>query len=385
MTQAPHDPSPGLKLGSIAGVPVYLGRSWPIIALFIVAAFGPGLVSRHPEWGMGAYALAFAFALLLLFSVLVHEGSHAVTGKLCGFKVQRIVADLMGGHTAYGSESPTPGKSALVAIVGPVSNAVLAIIGFLLLRNVDAPVAVAELLRAFTWTNGFVAFFNALPGLPLDGGFVVDAFVWKLTGSRAKGLQAAGWCGRIVAVLVVVWALLPLTQGQGLGSLWTLAWTLFIAMFLWRGASTAVTVGNNRQFLAGIRVADVIQRVDVVDGRTPIAQVPDTGLTAVVVDEHGAPIGTLAPDAHVNVPFERRPVVPASALSHTLAPGSIVGVESLDLDLTALLGAFAVPEPPERIIVTAPSSDGQAIVGMTSRDAIERAMVTHAQRLKSSS
>lgn len=97
-------PTPGLKIATLRGVPVYIGRTWPLIASVIVALFGPQVHRLHPEWGLGGYLLALAYAVLLLVSVLFHEAAHALAGQACGYRVNRIVADLWGGHTTYDTD-----------------------------------------------------------------------------------------------------------------------------------------------------------------------------------------------------------------------------------------------------------------------------------------
>src|SRR5450759_1479256 len=84
-TQDSTGPAPGWRLATIGGVPVYIGRSWPIIALIIVTTFGPGIASSRPYLGVGAYAVAAAYALLLLVSVLAHEAAHAVVATRAGY------------------------------------------------------------------------------------------------------------------------------------------------------------------------------------------------------------------------------------------------------------------------------------------------------------
>src|ERR1035437_9591466 len=118
--------APGWHLATIGGVPVYVGRSWPVIALIIVGTFGPSIASNRPDLGLGAYAVAVGFAVLLLISVFAHEASHAVVATRLGYRVNRVVADLWGGHTAYDATAARPGASALVAIAGPAANALLA-------------------------------------------------------------------------------------------------------------------------------------------------------------------------------------------------------------------------------------------------------------------
>lgn len=373
--------TPGLKIGSLRGVPVYIGRSWPIIAIILMVTFGPSVANNYPEWGVLAYAVAAAYVGLLLFSVLFHEAAHAVTGQLCGYRVNRIVADLLGGHTAYDTEDATPGKSAIVAAVGPLSNAVLALIGFGLLQ-LTAPEGAWHLLAgAFTWTNAFGAVFNALPGLPLDGGFLIDALVWKATGNRASGMKVAGWCGRIVAIAVVLWALWPLFEG-GRPSTWTVLWTLFIASFLWRGASTAVQVGQNRSFLQDISVEEVLRPANVVWSSTPLAQVPDTHTPTVLLDASGHIESLLLPDAHVSVPLQRRMTLPAGALGVALPPGALAQIDRLDGDIMTVLPAFEGEVPPQFIVVTQPVNGSVEIVGTIARDDVERVMLQRARSLQ---
>ncbi|HXR67799.1 MAG TPA: peptidase M50, partial [Dermatophilaceae bacterium] len=115
--------SPGLRIATIGGVPVYIARSWPVIAVLIVATFGPQVALANPDLGPRAYVVALAYALLLLASVLAHEAAHAVVATRARYRVNRVVADLMGGHTAYDTVTARPGASALVAVAGPAANA----------------------------------------------------------------------------------------------------------------------------------------------------------------------------------------------------------------------------------------------------------------------
>src|SRR5450631_2182394 len=258
-TDDPTGPAPGWRLATIGGVPVYIGRSWPVIALIIVATFGPGVASNRPDLGVGAYAVAVVFAVLLLISVLAHEASHAVVATRLGYRVNRVVADLWGGHTAYETSAARPGASALVATAGPAANALLAAAGWLVLLS--EPLGITGwLINAIFLTNAFVAGFNLLPGLPLDGGFLVDSLVWRVTGSRESGLIAAGWCGRAVTVLVVLWLVgLPLLHGQS-PDLFSLGWAFFIGAFLWVGATNAIRAGQGSRLLAGTRIDSVWRR-----------------------------------------------------------------------------------------------------------------------------
>ncbi|MEP7191414.1 MAG: M50 family metallopeptidase [Actinomycetota bacterium] len=354
-------PAPGWHLATIGGVPVYIGRSWPVIALIIVATFGPGVAANRPDLGWGAYAVAVAFAVLLLVSVLAHEASHAVVATRVGYRVNRVVADLWGGHTAYETSAARPGASALVAIAGPAANAVLAFIGWRLLP--DVPNGIPYLLVGATvYANAFVAGFNMLPGLPLDGGFLVDSLVWRVTGSRESGLIAAGWCGRVVTVLVVVWFVgRPLLDGQP-PDLFNVVFGLLIGSFLWMGATNAIRSGRGGRLLAGIRIDAVWRRAvslpaDASAAHALALRADGPVGTAVVVEDGGRrAIGLVDDEALAAIPEQSLRGVGVTAVMRLQPDGWVVeatpdqSIATIVMTMQQLgIGAVPVRGPDGRI------------------------------------
>ena len=321
--------APGWRIATFGGVPVYIGKSWPFIALIVVATFGPGIASSRPDLGLGAYVVACGYAVLLLVSVLAHEAAHAVVATRFGYRVSRVVADLWGGHTAYETSAARPGASALVAIAGPAANALLAVAGWLVLPAFPDGVA-STLVGAIVWTNAIVAGFNLLPGLPLDGGFLVDSLVWRVTGSRESGLIAAGWCGRVVTALVVLYFVgVPLLNGQS-PDLFGILWGLFIGSFLWMGATNAIRTGRAGRVLAGIRIDAVWRRAGALPAHASAAQAlalrtSGPGGTAVVVeDEAGSAIGLLDDEALRAIPEQSLGNVAVTSVMHQQPEGWVV-------------------------------------------------------------
>lgn len=330
---------PGWQLGTLRGVPIYIGRTWPVIAVVIIFTFGPQVSNAYPELGGTAYVVAFLYTLLLLISVVAHEAAHALVGQWRGYRVRRIVADLWGGHTAYDTDDTSPMSSALVAVVGPLANACLAGVGWLGLQAVADDRDVARLLiGAFIYTNAFVAIFNLLPGMPLDGGFIVDAVVWRLTGSRSAGLLVAGWCGRVLAVLLVGWAVvLPLVRDETPSTFYVL-WSVLIAGFLWFGATGAIARAKSGRLFARVRVRDVLRNALLVPDDTAVAGLPG-GVDVVVVNGQGVPWGVIAADAPQRAGGPGMEQIPASALAQVQPDGWIAEVPSVDVDVTALVRA----------------------------------------------
>lgn len=351
--------TPGWRIGTLSGVPVYLGRSWVVVALLIVALFGPQMQRLLPGLGIAAYGVALLFAVLLLVSVLVHEAAHALMAQRVGFGVTRIVADFWGGHTAHDGAGGTPGRSAAVAVVGPLSNALLAGLGWGLVSllgsgalalSPGAGTGVVLLLAyAFAWANTFVAIFNLIPGLPLDGGFLLEALVWAVSGSRHLGTMVAGWAGRLVVVLVAIWALAPALQGQQL-SLVRLVWVLVIGGFLWQGASQAIRLGRQGAAASRRTVGQTAHPPGLVREDAALDHVDWRSHPVwVVLDGADRPVGVVDPPALQQVPQQAWPSTTVASVAVRLPDG------------------WAVPMAPETAldeVIEVMRSSGSGLVGV---------------------
>ncbi len=331
-----HDPGrpqdqpsdePGIRIGSLFSVPILLMPSWFVIAALVTFFYARNLAGVPGLSTASTYLVGLCAALLLLFSVFLHEVAHAVAARSVGTAPTRIVLDLWGGHTAFEREMTTPGRSAFVSLVGPATNAAIAGIGLLIRPAVPDGVP-RLLLEGMILTNAFVAVFNALPGLPLDGGRALEALVWKITGRRTTGALVAGWIGRAVAVALVLWALLPLLQGRT-PSLFTMLWTLLVAGTLWRGASGALEMARFTDRSESLTVAELTRPAAVVRAGSSVG----AGLQAaeaiearavVLLGADGRPWALMDPAALTQVPEQRLGTTPAEAVALALPPHALV-------------------------------------------------------------
>lgn len=318
----------GIPLGKIFGVPVTLAWSWFIIAAFTVVVYGPVLQGNNPALGSAAYTIAFAYAVLLLISVLVHELAHALSARVFGWPTEKIVLNLWGGHTQFENFTATPGRSVVVALAGPATNIVLALGAWLVLMSASLP-SVAELLtNIFMWANLLIGIFNVLPGLPLDGGRIVESIVWKITGSQAKGTVAAGWAGRIIVVGLGVWFIaLPVISGNA-PDLSLLLITLLVGSFLWLGASGAIAQGAMRQRLPLVRADSLSRSAIGLPAWSTVAHVlaaSGNGRSETVVcGADGRPQGVVDAAAINAVPPAMADTTPITAVSRPLGKGAYV-------------------------------------------------------------
>jgi Zn-dependent protease len=359
---APAAREPGIRIGAVAGVPVYLRPSWFFIALVVTVLFAPNVQARVPELNGGiAYVIAVFFAVLLLLSVFVHELAHAAAARATGTPATHIVLDLWGGHTAFENESTGPWRSIVVAAVGPLSNAALAVAAGYAVSATDVDGVPNLLLQATALSNAIVAVFNALPGLPLDGGRVLEGLVWRLTGDRNTGMLAAGWCGRIVAVGVALWVVYPWVTGGPPRSLVTVTWMLIVAALLWQGAGQAIALARWRRRSVLARARDLLRPAVAVPSTATVASARTAATdanaaAAVVLDVYGRPAGIVDQAAVATVPPERAADVAASAVSQTLTNGAVVDAE---LEGEALLARMQANPAPRYVVV-----DGGGVVGI---------------------
>ncbi|WP_407317963.1 site-2 protease family protein [Isoptericola halotolerans] len=339
--------SSGWRIGRVAGAPVLVTPSWFLAAVVLTVLFAPTVRAFAPRMDTtGVLVVSFAFVLLLFASVFCHEVAHALVARARGHRVDELALTLWGGHTAYSGGTARPLDGALVAVVGPLTNLALAVVFWLGFQAQTVASVPALLLYAGAFSNAFVGLFNLLPGLPLDGGQVLEAAVWKVTGSRTRGTLAAGWVGRAVGVGVVAAALLwPLASGARPD--WVMVmWAALIGAFLWSGAGEAMRTGRRRERLGAVTVRSLAMPVLVVGQGSTVADVvrAATGSTAgdlvvVVADAAGGPVGWVDPRAVTAIPAAQTPTTPVDAVLVPFAPGSAVDAGSGGPELLHRLAA----------------------------------------------
>jgi len=321
--EASDDRGLGVRIARVAGIPVYLAPSWFVIAVVITAIVAAPLLPTRPLVGV---AVGVTQALALLACVLVHEAAHAVVARGFGMPVVRIVANVWGGHTSMEAVRTTPGRMALVAAAGPASNAVFALVAWAALPVVTGDVG-NRLLHGLVIINGSLAVLNILPGMPLDGGQVLECLVWKATGDRNRGSVVAGWSGRVLTVLLVLWFFVrPVAGGQTVG--FGLLWVLVIASVLWGGATESIRRGHALATIGRLRLGEVMHPAFAVRSDAAVSELPTSpGAEVVVVDDHGRPTAYVDGEHLASVPPEARPHTPVSAVASHQHPGWVVAAD----------------------------------------------------------
>ncbi|MFI0811712.1 site-2 protease family protein [Streptomyces echinatus] len=378
----PKEPGGGILMGRPFGVPVYVAPSWFLVAALITWVFGGQLDRVLPELGAARYLVSLFFAVAFYASVLVHELAHTVAAIRFKLPVRRIQLQFFGGVSEIEKEAETPGREFVLAFVGPLLSLVLAGLFYLAMKPVEPGTVPGVLLAGLMVSNLIVAIFNLLPGLPLDGGRMLRAVVWKLTGKPMSGTVAAAWVGRALAIAVLIG--LPLLNSSGAlgggsedrGGMDTVTDALLAAILagiIWTGAGNSLRMARLREHLPELRARTLTRRAVPVENDTPLSEALRRANAAgaralVVVDADGNPLSLVREAAIVGVPEHRRPWVAVSGLAQDLTDGMRVSAELAGEELLDVLRAT----PATEYLVVEETGE---IYGVLSAADVERAFV----------
>src|SRR6266516_4907387 len=348
----PAEPSPGVRIARPFGIPVFISPYWFLIAGLFVFLYARGLVGSSVP-GTLRYPVAAAFVVLLYAAVLVHELSHSLVARAFGLPVRRILLYPLGGFSEIEREPPTPGREFLVSAAGPGISLALAGAGYALTRVIHGDGVVSVLVYYLYFANLLVGIFNLLPGLPLDGGRMLRAGVWKLTGRPGQATVAAAWAGRVLAVAVL---LIPFVRAAWDGTrpqLFDVVWLAVIAAFMWTGAGQALRATRVRERLPALQARALARRAIAIPASLPLAEAIRRADAAqaralVVVDHEDRPIAIVNETAVIATPPQRRPWIEAGALDRTIDPGLVL---SADLSGMALIEAVRRTPASEYLLV----------------------------------
>ena len=359
-----RDAGPGIVLARPFGIPVYISPYWFVIAGVFIVIYARDLASTFH--GPTRFVIAAAFVVLLWLSVLVHELSHSLVARGYGLPVRRILLYPLGGFSEIEREPQTPGREFLVSAAGPALSLLLAAVGYGLTYVTSAGTIGGTLIHQLIWANLVVGGFNLLPGLPLDGGRMLRAVIWKVTGRPATSTVVAAWAGRVIGVGLFALVLAPPVQAR-IGGLYTVVWVAVIAAFMWTGAGQAIKATRLRERLPTLQARRLARKAVSGAANTPLAEAirradESQARAVVVVDHDDKPIAILNETAVMATPPQRRPWIEAGSLARTLEPSLVL---SADLSGMALLDAIRQAPATEYLLV---EPSGQVYGVLAARD-----------------
>lgn len=187
-----------LEMGAVAGIPIRIHVTFLILLVWL--AFGSENTSPMREAG---------YVILVFTCVLIHELSHALMAKRFAIQTKEITLYPFGGIASIMAQ-PTPKGELFIAIIGPISNLVIAA-GLYPWTNLTAleqsDLTKLTLVDRLFITNVALAVFNLLPALPMDGGRVTRAILTLLNVKNATRVAARLSQGLCLAMGIAALAL----------------------------------------------------------------------------------------------------------------------------------------------------------------------------------
>jgi Zn-dependent protease len=357
-----------IRVGSLFGIPFYVNPSWFLVLGLVTWSYGDGLAAQFPDLpGASPLILGLITALLLFGSVLAHELGHSFVAIKQGIKVESITLFLFGGLASLEKESDTPAAAFWVAIAGPAVSlllfGILTTIGFT--SHITGPLAaITAVLAAINLSLGL---FNLIPGLPLDGGNILKAIVWKVTGNPYKGVKIASIVGQAFGWVAIASGLLPLVLYGSFDNIWN----LLIGSFLLQNAGKSAQFARVQERLTGLTVADAVTpNSPIITEDITLREFVDQRTLSgsnwqkfLVTNEAGQLVGELSLDALKTIESERWADTLVSELMQSIEPSTII------ISDRPLLQAIEQLESKQVTALSVTNSDG-ILVGLLEKAAV---------------
>jgi Zn-dependent protease len=370
---------PGLKIGKIFGIPIYLHASW----IFIFGLFTYSLAMQfghlHPEWTVSRqWVVGTCTSLLFFGSVVFHELSHSVVAQHYKIRVLSITLFIFGGVARIARDPSKAMQEFNIATAGPVASFLLAGIFVGLRVLFPGREMVGAVAGDLAWTNLMLGAFNLLPGFPLDGGRIFRAMVWGITKDHAKATRMSGASGKIVAYGMIAYGASFAFRGQWSAGLWP----ALLGLYLLSAARESLAQLVLRESLAGLRASDVMSNeIPSVPCANTLedygAEVLRTGRRCHLVITADRLVGMMNVNALNSVP---RAEWPNTSIQAVMMPREKILWASPEEPLLRLLERLMTADVNQMPVVNkVEEEEGAQIVGMVTRDSILRVMQNRAE------
>jgi Zn-dependent protease/CBS domain-containing protein len=357
-----------IRVGSLVGIPFYVNPSWFLVLGLVTWQYGNGLAAAFPNLPDGSPLLLGLITALLLFgSVLAHELGHSFVALNQGIEVKSITLFLFGGLASLEKESDTPADAFWVAIAGPAVSLLLFGLLTTLIFTTHITGPLAALVSVLATVNLSLGLFNLIPGLPLDGGNILKAIVWKVTGNPYKGVQIASIVGQAFGWIAIASGLIPIVLYSNFNNVWY----VLIGSFLLQNAGKSAQFARVQERLTGLTAADAvtpnspiiaedITLREFVDQRT-LSQ--SNWQKFLVTNELGQLVGELSLDALKTIRVDFWPNTLVRELMQPIEPGTIITADR------TLLQAIEQLESKQVNALSVTNADG-ILVGLLEKTAV---------------
>jgi Zn-dependent protease/CBS domain-containing protein len=338
----PAGPPPGTwVLGRVKGIRLTMRVTWLPVAVLLAIGFSTIIGQQFPDLGGWRYVASFAFVVAFTVSILIHELAHALVAMRFKIPVTEINLGFFAAGTHIEGERKTPFEEFAVSVVGPLASLLVGAVAYLGSRAADEGVAYVALFELAV-ANLIVGITNLLPGLPLDGGWVLRAFVWKVTGNMHTGTVAAAWAGRLIAIAVLAAPVVLEEVFNRQPTIIDFVIALAVGFFLWMGSTASLMQARLRRRLPALQVRNLARRAIAVHAGTPVSEAVRLAAeqragAVVVIDGEGKPHALVSESAVNAVAPNQRPWTTVGEVATRIGSGHIIGVNDTGEEILATL------------------------------------------------
>ena len=336
-----------VKLGRIAGISIGLNYSWFIIALLIALSLAQHFRTAAPGWSSTIVWISAAVTALLFFlTLLLHELAHSLVAKTRGLRVSAITLFALGGVSQIEAEASDAKSEFWIAISGPLTSAAigLALLGAARasawVPGTEPDTPVTSVLVWLGYINLTLAVFNMIPGYPLDGGRVLRAIAWWITGNADRSTRLAAQVGQAIAFIFILLGLFRFFVGANFGGLWL----AFIGWFLLDASRSSYAQAEMMAGLRNRRVADIMERdCATVEGHISLEDLVNefvlrTGRRCFIVVENDRVSGLITTQEIRSVSRDRWPQTSVKSVMRPIGELRTVGPQTPAVQALQLMG-----------------------------------------------
>jgi Zn-dependent protease/predicted transcriptional regulator len=370
-----------IKLGRIAGITIGLHYSWFIIAVLITITVAAHFRQVMPGWSpIVLWSVAVITGLLFFAALLAHELAHSVLARARGLRVRAITLFALGGVSQIESEASDAKSEFWIAFVGPLTSFLIGAICLGIARltgwtpGAEPNAPLPAVLLWLGYINILLAAFNMIPGYPLDGGRVLRAITWWITGNQDRSTRIAAQVGQVVALLFILRGLIQIFfGGKGVDALWI----AFIGWFLLDASRSSYLQVELMSGLRDRRVADLMERdCATVETHLSLADFVDeyvlrSGRRCFFVIQNGYLVGLITPNEVKQVPRDEWPQTSVQSVMRPLRELKVVTPDTPALRALELMSREDINQVP---VV----SQGH-VEGVFSRGQVLRFLQTHSE------
>jgi Zn-dependent protease/CBS domain-containing protein len=237
-----------LKLGHVRGIGIY------VHATFVLILAWAAYVGWARDQTLHGALDQVVFVVAVFGCIVLHELGHALSALRFGIKTKDITLLPIGGLARLERMPRKPIQELIVALAGPAVNIVIAIVlavglaAFGLYRGFTLQALLeGSMIERLMIVNVFLVVFNMLPAFPMDGGRALRALLAARLG-HFRATQIAASVGQGMALLF------------GFVGLFSNPFLVFIALFVWMGASQEAASAQTESLIGGAVVDGAMMR-----------------------------------------------------------------------------------------------------------------------------